>query len=285
MGSDLIRSLSDEYEIFSFDIDDFDIRDRSKVESCFGKILPHIVIHAAAYTDVDACESDAELAMSINAIGTENIARACREIGARMIYYSTDYVFDGLKDSAYIEEDPPHPMTIYGKSKLEGERRIQANLSDFAILRIAWVYGVCGRNFIKTMIKLGNKQLREKRGGKEIVPIKIVDDQIGNPTWTVEIAKQTEIIINTNLQGIIHCTAEGETSWYNLARIVFEELSMAINFVPCTTEDYPRPAPRPQYSSLDNGKLKKAGLNNMRHYKEALKDFLAEYGEKLKNEI
>lgn len=285
LGSDLIRLLSNEYEIFAFDIEDLDIRDFSKAQSYFGKIRPQVVIHTAAYTDVDACESNAELAMSVNAVGTENIACACREIGAKMIYYSTDYVFDGLKDSAYIEEDMPNPMTVYGKSKLEGEKRIQANLRDFSILRIAWVYGAYGRNFVKTMIKLGNKQLRERKTGKEIMPIEIVDDQIGNPTWTMEIAKQTKIIISTNLQGVIHCTAEGESSWFNLAKSIFEELSMAIDIIPCATEDHPRPAPRPRHSSLENGKLKKAGLNNMRQYKEALKEFLAEHGEKLKNEI
>jgi len=285
LGFDLIKSFSNEYEIFPVDVQDFDIRDYSKIDSCLKRFKPDIVIHSAANTNVDDCESNAELAMSINATGTEYIARACHEIGARMIYFSTDYVFDGQKRSPYKEDDSPHPVNIYGRSKLEGEIAVQTYLSNFAILRIAWLYGAHGRNFVKTIIRLGNRQLNEKRAGRKTSPIEIVDDQIGNPTWTMEVVNQTRAIIENGLEEVIHCTSGGETSWYKFARAIFQNLAMPVDIRPCRTDEHPRPAKRPSYSSLENKLLKEYNLNIMRHHDEALREFLSQHGEGLKNEI
>jgi dTDP-4-dehydrorhamnose reductase len=281
LGSDLIRFLSDDYAVTGVDINDLDIRDADSVRRFFQENRPEIVIHSAAYTDVDRAENDVETAMSINAGGTENIARAARDIGARMIYYSTDYVFDGTKREPYIESDQPNPLTVYGKSKLEGEKRVTANLDNHVILRIAWLYGANGKNFVKTMIKLGQGQLKNKNDGGNVTPLKVVNDQMGNPTWSMEIAAQTRLILDKNLVGIYHCTAEGEISWYGFAKAIFAEMEMNIDILPCSSAEFPRPAARPKYSSLENKGLKESGLNAMRHYQIALKDFIKQERNKL----
>jgi len=278
LGTDLMTGLAGAYELSGFDIDEVDICDSRQVLDYIKAGNPEIVIHAAAFTDVDRCETDRETAMAVNAVGTENIAEACREIGAGMIYYSTDYVFDGSKGAAYIETDTPNPMTVYGISKLEGERLVADWLKDSVILRIAWVYGLHGRNFVKTMIKLGQEQIAARRSGLHMPSLKVVNDQIGNPTWTYEIVRQTQVAIENNLSGLFHSTSEGEVSWYHFARAVFEEAEMDVDVVPCTTEEYPRPAPRPRFSALENKNLKDAGLNKMVDYRVALKEFVKQNG-------
>ncbi|MCX6827530.1 MAG: dTDP-4-dehydrorhamnose reductase [candidate division Zixibacteria bacterium] len=276
LGTDLVGSIGRDNDVIGIDIDDVDLRDFTLVESFIQAKEPDIIIHAAAYTDVDGCESNRERAMAVNAGGTENIARVCRLIGAKLIYYSTDYVFDGKKGSPYREEDVPNPQTIYGRSKFEGEERIRNILDDFIILRIAWVYGAHGNNFVKTMIKLGKEQIARKQQGLLISPLRVVNDQIGTPTWTMEIVKQTRIAIENNLVGLFHSTAEGATSWYSFAQAVFDELSMRVELMPCTTEEYPHMAPRPKYSVLENHRLKKLGLNKMDDFRASLRQFLSE---------
>jgi len=258
-----------------------DITDLSQVFKAVQEVRPDAVIHAAAYTDVDGCESDSETAFSVNRDGTWNVAQACAEMGCRLIYYSTDYVFDGTKTSPYVETDVPNPKTVYGKSKLAGEEAILESLDDFAILRIAWVYGRQGKNFVKTMIRLGRQQLADRQLGKSVVPLKVVNDQIGNPTWTEEIVRQTATVLEHDLQGVFHATSEGVASWYDFARQIFEIMHMEIDIQPCTTAEFPRPAPRPAHSALENGRLKKAGLNMMRDYRIALEEFLGRYGQEL----
>ena len=282
LGQELVPFYSSAYDVIGVDLEDCDIRLYSNVRACVRDVQPDIVIHAAAYTDVDECEIDQRTAMAVNAAGTENVTRACKEVGARMVYYSTDYVFDGTKQSPYVETDSIGPKTVYGKSKLEGERQVVDLLDDYVILRIAWVYGTEGKNFVKTMISLGLKQLDAQKQGRQIAPLKVIDDQMGNPTWTVEIAKQTKVVIEHNLIGLFHCTAEGETSWYGFASKVFEKLNMPVQIRPCTTEEFPRPAPRPRRSSLENKRLKEAGLNVMRPWDIALAEFLDQRGESLK---
>jgi dTDP-4-dehydrorhamnose reductase len=282
LGQELVSFLSSAYDVVGVDFEDCDIRLYSNVRVCVRDVQPDIVIHSAAYTDVDECEIDQRTAMAVNTAGTENVARACKEVGARMVYYSTDYVFDGAKQSPYIETDATGPKTVYGKSKLEGERQVVDLLDDYVILRIAWVYGTEGKNFVKTMINLGLKQLEAQRQGRQMEPLKVIDDQMGNPTWTVEIAKQTRVVLEHNLIGLFHCTAEEETSWYGFASKIFEKLNMPVQIRPCTTEEFPRPAPRPRRSSLENKRLKEAGLNVMRPWDIALAEFLDQRGESLK---
>ncbi|MEW5993744.1 MAG: dTDP-4-dehydrorhamnose reductase [Candidatus Zixiibacteriota bacterium] len=282
LGTDLTEFLKGEYTVHGVDIQDFDIRDREKVLACLQEINPEVVLHTAAYTDVDGCETNRETAASVNVGGTENVARACRKVGAKMIYYSTDYVFDGGKPSPYVESDPTNPRTQYGWSKLEGEKAVASLLDNYAILRIAWVYGRAGKNFVRTMVQLGFRQLEQSRQGQIITPLKVVDDQVGNPCWTMEIARQTGVVLANNLTGVFHATSQGETSWYGFARAVFEKLNMPVQVRPCATEEFPRPAPRPKRSSLENRRLAEAGLNVMRHWETALAEFLAQKGESLK---
>ncbi len=285
LGRDLINFLSTYYIVKGVDIDDFDIRNYKAAREYITRYEPDIVLHCAAFTDVDACESDVKTALDINATGTENIANVCQEIDARIIYYSTDYVFDGEKYSPYTEEDRPNPKTVYGISKYEGEKYIEEISRNHAIMRIAWLYGANGRNFIKTMIKLGLEQLQNRAEGKNITPFKVVNDQIGDPTWTMEIAKQTKLIIDNNLIGLFHCTSNGEISWYQFAKLIFEYLSMDVTINPCTTAEFPRPAPRPKYTGMENLRLKNLGLNIMRFHEQPLKEFLEKFGERLKDEL
>ncbi len=281
LGSDLVKYFSDSYSVIGCDVSEFDLTDRDAVCRAVEAARPALVIHAAAFTDVDGCESSEETAMAVNSIGTRNVAEASRELGARLIYYSTDYVFDGTKKAPYTENDRPNPKTVYGRSKLAGEEHVKATLENYAILRLAWVYGYYGKNFVRTMIKLGYEQTRAVQRGEIIQPLKVVDDQTGNPTWTMEIARQTNAVINGRCRGVFHCTAEGETSWYNLARRIFETLGMEIQIRPCSTEQFPRPAPRPAYSSLENLRLKQENVNMMRPWDDALEDFLLTKKEKL----
>ena len=185
LGRDLMSLLATEHSVQGVDIDECDITDASAVRNTIAEIDPKVVVHTAAYTDVDECESNREQAMIVNAEGTGNVAMACRDSGARMVYYSTDYVFDGANDRPYTESDRTDPTTVYGQSKLQGERAVQTVLDDSVILRIAWVYGRHGKNFVKTMINLGLKQIAAKEAGDEIAPLRIVDDQVGNPCWTM----------------------------------------------------------------------------------------------------
>jgi len=281
LGSDMMAVLAKKHRVIGIDIEDLDIRDYKKTIEYLKKIAPDVVIHIAAYTDVDGCEINPETATEINATGTKNIVSACLQINAKIIYFSTDYIFDGTKGSPYLESDQPNPKTVYGKSKLEGEKRIVELTDNYAILRIAWLYGAYGKNFLKTILKIGAEQISNKKKGKSIGPIQIVDDQVGNPTWTIDIVKQTETIINNDLKGIFHCTSEGEVSWYGFASDIFRMLKMNVELNPCTTEEYSRPASRPRYSSLENKNLKDGGLNVMRDYEIALQDFLKQYEGKL----
>jgi len=281
LGSDLMALLGAKYRVAGIDLPEVDITDLSQVFKTVQEVRPEVVIHAAAYTDVDGCESDSETAFAVNRDGTWNVAQACAEMGCRLIYYSTDYVFDGAQATPYVETDLPNPRTIYGKSKLAGEEAILESLDDFAILRIAWVYGRQGKNFVKTMIRLGNQQSADRQAGKSVPPLKVVNDQIGNPTWTEEIVRQTVAVLEHDLQGVFHATSEGVASWYEFARLIFENLHMGVDIQPCTTAEFPRPAPRPAHSALENGRLKQAGLNVMRDYRIALEEFLGRYGQEL----
>ncbi len=274
LGSDLMVGLSSKYDIKGIDINDLDLRNNARLSEYIKSLRPDIVIHPAAYTDVDGCESNVEMAVESNAIVTKNIAMLCNEIGARLIFYSTDYIFDGNKTSPYIETDTPCPQTVYGQSKLAAEKYIAESLEKYCILRIAWLYGAKGKNFPKTIIKAGLNQLNDKQKGAPVKPLTIVNDQIGNPTWTSDVVKQTEIMIEHELDGIYHSTAEGETSWYQFARDIFDYLKLDVEVMPCTTDEYPRPAKRPRYSSLENKRLKDLGLNSMRHFRPMLYEFL-----------
>lgn len=260
--------------MIGIDMAEVDIRDSAAVRDFIARVAPSVVVHAAAYTDVDGCESDHETAFAVNRDGTRHVATACRKVGARLFYISTDYVFDGEKSEAYLEDDPTHPKTVYGMSKLAGEKAVWEELEDFVILRIAWVYGQHGKNFVRTMLQLAEKQQAAVREGKVIEPLKVVDDQVGSPTWTMEVVRQIQRLLSSDIRGVCHATCHDEVSWYTFACDVFDIMNLKVQVRPCTTAEFPRPAPRPRRSTLENSRLKEAGLDVMRNYRVALEDFL-----------
>ncbi len=265
LGRDLTEALSRRYEVYGRDIDDFDITREKETMDAMREIRPDIVIHAAAYTDVDGCESHIELANSVNGLGTKNVASACRELRAKMVYISTDYVFDGTKSGAYSEEDPTCPVNAYGRSKLEGERWVRAMVDQFVIVRTAWLFGRWGGNFVKTILRLA----REKGA------LSVVDDQFGSPTYTVDLSQGIGAIMENRCRGIYHITNGGTCSWYEYAR---EILAMSgldrVPVRPISSGQLNRPAKRPHNSVFALSKFERDTGYRMRHWREALGDYL-----------
>lgn len=232
---------------------DLDITDADRVQVFIREVRPAVVINAAAYTDVDGCEDQPELAMAVNGEAVGSIARACREAGAVLVHYSTDYVFDGSR-TGYREEDTPAPINRYGISKLRGEERIREEMDDYRIIRTSWLFGKHGKNFVDTVRHLSRQQRH----------VPVVNDQYGKPTYTVDLAGRTAGVVKAP-PGIYHLSNEGACSWLEFA-------SAAIpNAVPCSSEEFPRKARRPRYSILENTKLPP-----MRHWRPALADYLDE---------
>lgn len=258
LGQDLCPILEDEgFDVIETTIDDFDITDREKTQNFIKKQKPEIIIHTAAYTNVDAAENDKETAEKINVKGTENIAQIAKKLNATLVYISTDYVFDGTKESAYEPTDKPNPLNVYGKTKYEGELVIQKNCEKYYIIRTSWLYGIHGKNFVETMISLAkNKEL------------KVVNDQIGTPTWSVDLSNAIiKLLKNKEEFGIYHICGSGKTSWYEFAKEIFEQSELKVNLKPCSTEEFPRPAKRPHFSVLNNNK-------KCESWKVALKKYL-----------
>ncbi len=232
---------------------ELDIINRDQVLGSIQRIKPNLVINAAAYTDVEGCETNQELALQVNAYGPGYIAEACNKIGATLVHFSTDYVFDG-SDNEYIESATPNPINVYGRSKFFGELKIAEKMDNYRIVRISWLFGTHGKNFVETMLKLSG----------EMAEVRVVNDQFGKPTYTVDLAHKIAEIIELN-PGIYHLTNEGICSWYEFASAFLN------NVVPCRSEEFPRKAKRPKYSVLVNTKT-----GPMKHWKEALKDYLRE---------
>lgn len=265
LGRTLQRQLSG-HELFVADLPEVDITDGKSVERAIDAFRPDVVIHAAAMTQVDACETEPDRAYRINALGSAYVARAAARSGSRVIAISTDYVFDGAADRPYHEFDLPAPRTVYGASKLAGEEAVRRHCPDHTILRIAWLYGEQGPSFFHTMAKLG---------AQEGAPLKVVNDQRGNPTSTGAVACLVERLLENPLPGIVHGSCEGEATWFEFARAIFEGLGLRRGLVPCTTAEYPRPASRPANSRLEKRMLRLAGLPPMPHWQEALEKFMS----------
>ena len=252
------------HEIFVADLPEVDIISPVAVNQSVGSFKPELVIHCAAMTDVDGCESDPESAYKVNALGSAVVAAATARIGARLIAISTDYVFDGMADRPYTEFDPTDPTTVYGASKLAGEAAVRAHCPDHTIIRIAWLYGDTGPSFLRTMLKLGLQ---------EGTPIKVVNDQIGNPTSTDAVAELIERLLDNPVPGLVHGSCEGDASWFEFAREIFKIYGLKRELLPCSTEEFPRPAPRPANSRLDKQVLRMAGMEPMPHWREDLAHF------------
>lgn len=264
LGHDLVDILSEENEISTTTIDTLDITDIEKTIDTVKKINPDVVVHAAAFTDVNGSETKKDLAYKVNGIGTRNVAVACKETNSALVYICTDYVFDGEKGTSYQEYDQTNPLSVYGKTKLQGETYIRDILSKFYIVRTSWLYGYHGPNFVTTMLKLA----------ETMDTISVVNDQIGSPTYTVDLAKAIAQLIKKPSYGIYHITNNGECSWYEYACRIFEMAGIEINVNPVSTEEYPQPAPRPKYSVLENYNWKMEGFSEIRDYKDALQDYM-----------
>jgi dTDP-4-dehydrorhamnose reductase len=265
LGQELVRQLQQtNFELYSFTKSDLDITNENIVNEVITKIKPDIIINAAAYTKVDQAEVEEETAYLVNAFGQRSLAVAAEKVGAKICYISTDYVFDGNSTVPYREYDKTNPLGVYGKSKLVGEELTKSLCSQYFIVRTAWVYGEFGQNFVKTMLRLA----------KEKEEINVVNDQIGSPTYTVDLARFIIELVQTEKFGIYHCTNSGSCSWYEFAKAIFEESNINVKINPITTEQFPRPAARPRYSVLDNFAMKVNGFPMLRHWREALKEFL-----------
>ena len=265
LGLELAKQLSrnDKYELILTDRENLNIVDADNVNEVILSNKPDVVINCAAHTAVDLCETDIENAYKINAIGPRNLATACEKIGAKFVQVSTDYVFDGKVKRPYREDDVTCPNSIYGTSKLMGENFTKEFCSKYFIVRTAWLYGE-GNNFVRTMIKLSetNKELN------------VVNDQFGSPTSTVDLAKAIIDLIHTEYYGTYHGTCEGQFSWYDFAKKIFEINNIDIKVNPVTSEEFKRPAPRPAYSVLDNFMFKLVGLNSFRNWEDSLREYL-----------
>ena len=266
LGSDL-REVLKNFELIATGSKDLDISDEEKVMDLICEKSPDLVINAAAYTAVDDCESHYDEAYAVNAIGPKNLAIACRKQDIPLVHISTDYVFDGNKRTPLIETDKLGPQSAYGKTKLEGEKFIQENTDKYFILRTAWLYGLHGNNFVMTMLDLAETHDE----------ITVVNDQIGSPTYSLDLAVAITNLLHSDKYGIYHVTNEGECSWYDFAKLIFELSNLDVNVIPVSTEEFPRPAPRPHYSVLDNKKWNASGFVPMRDYKEALGAYLSLY--------
>lgn len=253
----------------AYDYPEADITDKEKIRSIIGVVKPTAIVNCAAYTNVDAAETDAENAYGVNALGAKNLAQLCNEYDIELVHISTDYVFSGdsiIENGVkrpYVETDQCAPVTVYGKTKYEGEQFVQSNCKKYYILRTAWLYGD-GNNFVRTMLALAQKS----------DTITVVADQIGSPTSTVDLAEAIIALIGSGAYGLYHATCEGQCSWYDFAKKIFEIKHLNVNVVPVTSEQFVRSAKRPAWSVLENAALQAVGKNVFRTWEDALIDYL-----------
>jgi len=269
LGTDLMEVLTPGNAVTGLSHRDIEITDIDKVQSVLGAIKPDIVINTAAYHVVPEAESFPDKAFSINGTGTLNLAKVCNNINARLLHYSTDYVFDGKKQKPYTESDLPNPLNVYATTKLAGEHFALNYCEQSYVVRVSGIYGkvpsrVKGGNFVTTMIKLA----------KEKPEVRVVDDEILTPTPTSAIAKNTAALINTDKFGLYHMSCEGECSWYEFAQVIWETLKIQTPLIAGKVKDFPAVVKRPFYSVLENTNLDKIGMNKMPDWKESLIKFL-----------
>lgn len=246
------------------DVEEMDITDPKACEKVIKEAGVDAVVHCAAYTAVDAAEDNPELCRKVNAEGTKNIVKVCRELGIKMMYFSTDYVFSGQGERPWKPEDKREPLNVYGLTKYEGELAVEDGLDQYFILRIAWVFGVNGKNFIKTMLRLG----------KEKGAVSVVHDQVGSPTYTADLAVLVVDMIQTEKYGIYHVTNEGFCSWYEFACHIFKEAGMEVEVTPVSSDVFPAKAKRPSNSRMDKSKLIENGFTPLPAWEDALKRYL-----------
>lgn len=265
LGYDVVQEgESRGLEMFGTDVDNMDITDAGQVKRVIGGYKPDAVIHCAAYTEVDAAEDNQELCRKINVDGTRNIAEVCKDMGIPIMYFSTDYIFDGQGENFWKEDDPKKPLNVYGQTKYESELVVQELIEKYFILRISWVFGVNGNNFIKTMLRVG----------PQCGEVGVVADQIGSPTYTYDLAKLVIDMIQTDKYGIYHVTNEGICSWYEFACEIFKQAGLDVKVNPLTTAEYPAKAARPFNSRMSKDKLINAGFKMLPSWQDGLKRYL-----------
>jgi dTDP-4-dehydrorhamnose reductase len=279
LGQELQQTLA-EYDVIGVGRETLDLTQPDKISQMMDEVRPELVINAAAYTAVDKAESEPEITKATNAIAPGILAKEAQKMGVPLIHISTDYVFDGSQSRPYLDTDTTNPLGVYGQSKLAGEQAIRENCNLHIILRTAWVYGVGGKgNFVKTMLKLGAE--REE--------IRVVADQVGSPTWTGDLASAIAQLLpqlSPEIAGTYHYTNSGVASWYDFAVAIFEEAKQlgfplkVQRIIPITTADYPTPARRPAYSVLYCGKIAAVLGTHPPHWRQALRQMLAEYRRK-----
>ncbi|MBG9785015.1 dTDP-4-dehydrorhamnose reductase [Shouchella lehensis] len=267
LGQDLVNTfLQANYQVHGLTREDLDITNPVDVKSIFEEVKPDIVLHSAAYTAVDHAEEDIDKAYLVNAIGTRNIAVEANAHNSKVVYVSTDYVFNGTAVEPIHEFQDVSPIGVYGRSKLAGENYIRDLTNKSFIVRTSWVYGKNGNNFVKTMLKLG----------QEKDSLNVVADQVGSPTYTVDLANKILEIVSTEKYGTYHVSNSGKCSWFEFAEAIFEFSGTDIKVNPVTTDEFPRPAKRPAYSVFDHMGLRLNGFSEVRHWRVALEEFLKE---------
>lgn len=270
LGHDVIKELEKRgHTAVGVDIDNMDITDQEAVRRVVTQAAPEAVVHCAAYTAVDAAEDHEELCRLVNAKGTEHIVSVCRDLDCKLMYISTDYVFNGQGERPWEPDDEREPLNVYGQTKYEGELAVET-LEKYFIVRIAWVFGVNGKNFIKTMLNLG----------KTRDSLTVVDDQIGSPTYTYDLARLLVDMVETEKYGRYHATNEGLCSWYEFACEIFKEAGIQVKASPVSSDMYPARAKRPMNSRMDKSKLRDMGFEPMPSWQDALRRYLEVIGER-----
>ncbi|MDP1510156.1 dTDP-4-dehydrorhamnose reductase [Paenibacillus ottowii] len=274
LGKDVVNVFQGQgHDVWGYDREQLDITDLEQVVKIVGQYQPDAIIHCAAYTAVDAAESDIDTAYQVNASGTRNMALAAEKTGAKLVYISTDYVFDGTAEQPYHEYDNTNPQSIYGKSKRAGEILAQTLSSRYFIVRTSWVYGLHGNNFVKTMLKLGQEKPH----------LQVVNDQKGAPTYTVDLARFLAELIQTEKYGVYHASNSGSCTWYEFTQAILHDaaelfaVKITANLEPCSTEQFPRPAARPRNSVMEHIAIRSNGFHDLQDWRKGLREFLREY--------
>ena len=267
LGYDVVNELEKRgHTAVAVDIEEMDITDAVSVERVITEAEVEAVIHCAAYTAVDAAEDNVEICRRVNAEGTENIAKVCKKLDLKMIYISTDYVFDGEGERPWEPDDERHPLNVYGQTKYEGELAVEKYLEKYFIVRIEWVFGVNGKNFIKTMLKLS--ETHEE--------LNVVDDQVGSPTYTYDLAVLLVDMVESDKYGRYHATNEGLCTWYEFAKEIFRQAGVEVKVNPVTSDMFPAKAKRPKNSRMSKEKLDANGFHRLPTWQDALERYLSE---------
>lgn len=267
LGYDVVNELEKRgHTAVAVDIEEMDITDAVSVERVITEAEVEAVIHCAAYTAVDAAEDNVEICRRVNAEGTKNIAKVCKKLDLKMIYISTDYVFDGEGERPWEPDDERHPLNVYGQTKYEGELAVEKYLEKYFIVRIAWVFGVNGKNFIKTMLKLS--ETHEE--------LNVVDDQVGSPTYTYDLAVLLVDMVESDKYGRYHATNEGLCTWYEFAKEIFRQAGVGMKVNPVTSDMFPAKAKRPKNSRMSKEKLDANGFHRLPTWQDALERYLSE---------